>query len=404
MRESARDNFLNSRYYLLHMPFSQPNEELLKIPKQFAEDLAKPFLQRGEQAKLVTVALMTKEHLVMIGAPGTAKSALIRRAAELLNAKFFIYLLTKYTEPAELFGPIDIVALRNGMFRRITDGRLLDAEIAFLDEIFNASSAILNTLLSIINERVVYEWAPIQVPLWSLFAATNKIPEENELTALYDRLLLREFVTPINETLWTQLMKRGLELEYYPDKPQRKYSLEQFKKIYELLPTINMDAVIPKLSKLLLAFHEKEIEISDRRKGKILKMVAANALVAGRTYATEEDLVILKNIVAGTPDEYTKVSSILDEELKTPQKYIHELLDIENNLLEIQKQMEEYKKNPTYYQKTLTDLLRTLRTTNDRVQELVKETTYEDVIKRANEVLQLLDSVMEQIAELLGIL
>jgi len=215
---------------------TQETQELLKIPKQFANDLARPFIERNEQAKLITIALMTREHLVMIGEPGTAKSALVRRAAELLNAKFFMYLLTKYTEPSELFGPIDVLALKNGVFKRITEGRLLEAEIVFLDEIFNASSGILNTLLSIINERVVYDQTQIHVPLWSLFAASNNIPEDKELQALYDRLLLRDFVKPVDETLWTQMIKKGLELEYNPDKPEKKYSLEQFKKIYQLLP------------------------------------------------------------------------------------------------------------------------------------------------------------------------
>ena len=104
-------------------------DEILRVPRLFMEELSRPFLQREEQARLITIALMTKEHLVMIGEPGTAKSALVRRAAELLNAKFFLYLLTKYTEPAELFGPIDVVALKNGVYKRITENRLLDAQV-----------------------------------------------------------------------------------------------------------------------------------------------------------------------------------------------------------------------------------------------------------------------------------
>jgi MoxR-like ATPase len=383
---------------------AQETQELLKIPKQFADDLARPFIERGEQAKLITIALMTREHLVMIGEPGTAKSALVRRAAELLNAKFFIYLLTKYTEPSELFGPIDVLALKNGVFKRITEGRLLEAEITFLDEIFNANSGILNTLLSIINERVVYDQTQIHVPLWSLFAASNNIPEDRELQALYDRLLLRDFVKPIDETLWTQMIKKGLELEYNPDKPEKKYSLEQFKKIYQLLPTIDFSNVMQKLPKLLVMAHEKGISISDRRKGKILKIIAANALVSGRTYATEEDLLILKNILANTPDEYNTISTILTETLKTPEKYLHELIEIDNNLMEIQKRLNELNTNSMSSTPILTDLLRSLRATHERVQKMAQDISNEAVNKKANETLQLINSLLEQIAKMLGII
>ncbi|MEM0282636.1 MAG: AAA family ATPase, partial [Desulfurococcaceae archaeon] len=166
---------------------------------RFKSELEKPFIGRGEEALVITLALMTSEHVVLIGEPGTAKSALARRAADLLRARFFKYLLTKYTEPDELFGSLDILAFKVGKYVRVTKNKLPEAEIAFLDEIFNASSAILNTLLTLLNERVIYDgYNEISVPLWTLISASNTVPEEQEYQALYDRFLFRQFVKPVS--------------------------------------------------------------------------------------------------------------------------------------------------------------------------------------------------------------
>lgn len=368
------------------------SSNLLDMPRQFAEDLAKPFLGREEQARLITIALMTREHLVMIGEPGTAKSALVRRAAELLNAKFFMYLLTKYTEPSELFGPIDIIAFKQGIYKRITEGRLPEAEIAFLDEIFNANSSILNTLLSILNERVIYDRTPIQVPLWSLFAASNNVPDEKELAALYDRILLRDFVTPLDETLWTKMLRKGMELEYYPIKSERKYTLEQFKQIYNMLPSVNVEPVISKLAKILGIVTNKGVFVSDRRKGKLIKIVAANAILNGRTYATEDDLMVLANVLSSTKDDYAIIRAVLIEHVQSSEKYLYELKEIENNLNEIQKKLD----TPESDMSSLTDLIRSLRAARERVEAMKKEALSDEVRKRADQVIGLIDQLVDK--------
>ena len=376
-------------------------DEILRVPRLFMEELSRPFLEREEQARLITIALMTKEHLVMIGEPGTAKSALVRRAAELLNAKFFLYLLTKYTEPAELFGPIDIVALKNGVYKRITENRLLDAHVVFLDEIFNANSSILNTLLSIINERVVYDQTQIQVPLWSLFAATNRVPDETELEALYDRLLIREFVRPLDETLWTSMLKKGLELEYATPKAERKFSLDEFRQIYEILPKVNVDGVIPKIPKILIAVNEKEIGISDRRKGKLLKIIAANALIEGRSYATEDDLIILKNIFAKDMDDYEKINTILTELIQTTEKYMREFEEIQRNLKVIDEQLSS--STDTRLSVMLPDLLKSLKTARERIEIMRQGVSNENVLKKSDEIIQFIDALLARVAKIMGV-
>jgi MoxR-like ATPase len=151
--------------------------------------------------KALMLAIVAGEHVVIIGPPGTAKSYTIRALAKLLNAKFYSYLLTKFTSYDELFGAIDIVSLSKGEFRR-NWSKIVEADFIFLDEIFKANSAILNALLSLLQERVVYdpmsgEARPVNVH--TAIGASNETPEDPELMALYDRFAIRVFISYLND-------------------------------------------------------------------------------------------------------------------------------------------------------------------------------------------------------------
>src|SRR6186997_3069121 len=121
--------------------------------QDIARQLGAQFLDKQEIIRLMTVSAIAGEHMVIVGPPGTAKSAMIDMFAKLVDARYFEYLLTRFTEPNELFGPVDIAAFREGVYTRKVEGMLPQAEIVFLDEIFKSNSAILNSLLTLINER-----------------------------------------------------------------------------------------------------------------------------------------------------------------------------------------------------------------------------------------------------------
>src|SRR5580704_6867451 len=126
------------------------------LPRRLAElakNLEGRFLGKDEVIRLLLIATVAGEHAVLIGPPGTAKSALIRMYARMLQARYFEYLLTRFTEPNEIFGPVDIAAFREGRYQRRIEGMLPEAEIVFLDEVFKSNSAILNALLTLLNER-----------------------------------------------------------------------------------------------------------------------------------------------------------------------------------------------------------------------------------------------------------
>ncbi len=372
----------------------------LELPRKFMVELAYPFVGREEEAKVLTLALLAREHVLLVGEPGTAKSALARRAAELLNVRFFKYLLTRYTEPAELFGPLDIKGLQEGVYKRITRDKLPEAEIAFLDEVFNANSAILNALLSILQERVLYDgYTEIRVPLWTMIGASNRIPDEPELEALYDRMLLRHFTRPVEENKWSELLDAAWNIESGKiPVPQPIMGLAELKQLHQTVLEVDYQPVKTKLIKLYAIFEEKGVHLTDRRKGKALKVIAANAVLSGRTIASEEDLIVLKYVAPRDEDDLDKVLAIIAEELKTPAKYLRELADIENNTRELARIIEGIPE----YDPRLVEVHRNLRIARERVLELARESGNEQVETRAQEVVYEIDTLLEKVSRKLG--
>src|SRR3972149_786281 len=169
--------------------------------KKIREELKQMFLERVELIDGALAALLSAHHLLIIGPPGPAKSMpadeLCRRIE---GANYFQWLLTRFSTPEEIFGAVSLKALEQDDYRRVTSHKLPEAHIAFLDEIFKANSSILNAILTLINERLFHNGKEIaRVPLLTLFGASNELPEEEELTALYDRFLLRFVVGYIAE-------------------------------------------------------------------------------------------------------------------------------------------------------------------------------------------------------------
>src|SRR5438132_8435829 len=167
-------------------------ETVARLRREVIDVIKRRFVGRDEVVDLIALAVVAGEHLFLYGPPGTAKSALVRGFATAVRGRYFEYLLTRFSEPNEVFGPVDLVRLREGTVATVTTGMLPEAEFAFLDELFNANSAILNNLLSVLNERVYRRGAEVHhLPMLSLFSASNHLPEDEALRALFDRFLLR---------------------------------------------------------------------------------------------------------------------------------------------------------------------------------------------------------------------
>jgi MoxR-like ATPase len=192
-------------------------EELRTRINRFRVSLGRFFVHKQEVIDLMTVAAIAQEPLLLVGPPGTAKSDLVLKFKDALGMEegdYFEYMLTRFTEPSEIIGAIDIKELREGKYLRRKEGKLPTAKLVFLDEIFKSNSAILNILLTIINERKFYqEGKPEAVPLKVLFAATNEVPEQGELAALKDRFVLKVQSRPVQDEFFTELIDAGLRGE-----------------------------------------------------------------------------------------------------------------------------------------------------------------------------------------------
>lgn len=177
----------------------------MTVRKQFAEfrsALNAGMIERQAEIDVTLTALVCREHVLFVGPPGTGKSMLSDYLLEWMDGNKFSILLNKFTVPEEVFGPISLSGLKKDIYSRIVTGKLPEATIAFMDEIFKASSAILNTTLKVLNEREFQNGNDtLECPLQLCIAASNEWPSADsgkELGALFDRFLFRKHVRPVS--------------------------------------------------------------------------------------------------------------------------------------------------------------------------------------------------------------
>jgi MoxR-like ATPase len=272
--------------------------------QEVARTLNQHFLDKQEIIRLLLVSALAGEHMVLVGPPGTAKSAIIRMFAQLVEARYFEYLLTRFTEPNELFGPVDIKQFREGRYTRRTDDMLPEAEIVFLDEIFKSNSAILNSLLTIINERRFSTGAEVrEVPLISMFAASNEVPNDENLAAMFDRFLLRVRSENLDSYHFHELVARGVanEVRRMTGRLGLLRPLISARDLHEIQRQFDRFMTFPedflaKYKGLIFQIRSEGISVSDRRVVKLLKLFAASAVFDGRDHVTDGDFFVLRHI------------------------------------------------------------------------------------------------------------
>jgi MoxR-like ATPase len=284
---------------------------------QHRRDLSGFFVNRQDEIDLMCLCAAAQEPLLFVGPPGTAKSDLVVKWVEstgLNEDDYFEYMLTKFTEPSEILGPIDIDLLKQGRFIRRTQGKLPECRVAFLDEIFKSNSAILNTLLTILNERKYYQdGAPLPVKLLVLFAATNDIPEQSELDAMADRFILKVETKPVKETHFAELIEAGMRNEAFKATGQKPWargtaSLEDYLKVKRYMDLIfaregrgESDrtsafpaAAFAEMRRVVRTLEtEDKVLVSDRKLVKIYKLIRTRAFLMHGGAVDTPDLMLL---------------------------------------------------------------------------------------------------------------
>ena len=289
---------------------SPPPAEWEDISKQFSslEDVLNAFFkEREEPIEGILVSLIAKQHVLLLGPPGTAKTMLTRTIASAFDLKHFWILLTRFSTPEDVFGGIDVKAfVEEHVVRRNTTGMFPEAETAHVDEIFKASPSILNTFLTAINERVFFNPYPQEIPLITLVGTSNEVPKEPELAALYDRFLLR-FITPYinSHDLFVEMLKNN-RIEVVP------IGRDVLEEAWELVNYVRVpDEIYRSLATIRMELFTAGVMPSDRRFKQSLELLKARAVLRGRSEVTEDDLIILRNVLWTYPEERETVYPII---------------------------------------------------------------------------------------------
>lgn len=294
--------------------------------------LASGLYEKDKMVRMALLSMIAGENMFLFGLPGTAKSMVCRRLAHVFcggggKIKYFEYLLNEFCTPDELFGPVSLKELENGGYRRETAGFLPDADIVFLDEIWKAGSAVLNSLLSIINERKFHNGKNVDaVPLKVLIAASNELPaKDSGLEPLWDRFTVRLKTKPIEDDknffkMITAAPSEDGEVSAAAEKyriTQEEFSAWQTAIERIALPS-DVRAVIQAV-RTELARKNAEVQaaggekyyVSDRRWKKIVRILKTAAFLNGRKSVDIADAALIADCIWSTEAQYEQSALIV---------------------------------------------------------------------------------------------
>ena len=349
-------------FFIKRTSLKPKGEIILNKIQEIKNALNQKYFERELEIEAILTAILARQHVLLIGPAGTGKSALSAELSNIIkDCSYFQWLLTRFSTPEELFGVLSLSELEKGVYKRNTTGKMPEAHFVFLDEVFKGNSAILNSLLTLINERLFYnDGKPVKSPLMSIIGSSNEFPEDGEgLEALFDRFLLRFEVKYVHDAqnfismlqgntdhiqIPSMTMNELLEYQFMTDMMNIPYE------VYQTLAEIRID------------LEDEGIKPSDRRFKQSLSLLKAKAFMEGRKQVMRSDIMLLQNTLWETIDQKEVTGQIVREnaqdkfqklieerkqevnELQTSinkDSSVEERIEVRNKLLAIQNELDE---------------------------------------------------------------
>jgi MoxR-like ATPase len=305
-------------------------------------ELAEAYWERSAVVRALVTAMLAGQHSLLLGPPGTAKSDLARELTSRVGgARYWEILLSKFTDPKRMFGPVDVAALVQGRYTQVFDGRATQCEIAFIDEIFKCSMGALNETLAFLNERLYHPengGPPVACPLIAAICASNELPSGEESAAIYDRLLVRLEVGYLADPSNFAALVRSAVTPAVP--PQRTtVPLEALRHaVTAAVPAVGVpDGIVDAVCQLRAALRRAELTVSDRRWKQAVRLLQASAFLDGRDEVSENDLAVLTAVLW---DSTTERPAVEREVLQLVNPDAGEALDLADAIDELEAQLD----------------------------------------------------------------
>lgn len=303
----------------------------LKKLEEIKDALNAKYMEREHIVKGLLIALLSRQHILMVGPPGTAKSALSMELSKMIHGSdYFQWLLTKFTTPDEVFGGIMLKDMEQGIYRHNTKNKMAEAHLVFLDEIFKGSSEILNSLLKAINERKFENGIEeVKMPLMTLVGASNEYPEEEDgLDALFDRFLLRFEVDYIKGRKNLISMMKGIGKE----RQMPPITMKELKNLQFLCEMVDIpDEIYEKMADIWEELRDEGILPSDRRMQRAYSVLQAKALIEQRQIVEIKDILFLEHVLWENIEQKEQVTDIIR---KHAQDVVSSLIESVNDEVE----------------------------------------------------------------------
>lgn len=311
--------------------------------QQISVEMNQLFVERDELIKLMMLAITTGTNLLMLGPPGTAKSAITYElCGRIENAKYFQWMLNKTSDPSEILGPFSVKEMENDKFMRITTGKLPEAHIAFMDEVFKSNAPTLNALLTIMNEHMFYnDGKAVDVPLISMFGASNEPPEDESLDAMYDRFIFRMNVQYIHDAA----NKKRMHSNYVDNRAgllglagKTTITLDELLVLQQAGKSVKVSKdIINKFIRLISDLDRQAIHVSDRRQNECFKIMQGSAVLRGSNVVGLDDFKSLIYVLWEKEEHIPIIESTI---LKMVNPYDDRFKELKDNFSQVKTDIE----------------------------------------------------------------